>query len=104
MASYVAPDLQRSILDTFGLASLTFSMPSGDTAGTVGVGRYFGDDIFVSVAHDFGGPSGGTQRQLEGLIGSSVTIQYSLSPQITLQGASSTEGESSVDLLWHRRY
>lgn len=104
LASYVAPELQRSVLDTFGLTSLTFSMPTGDTAGTVGVGRYFGDDLFISVARDFGGPSGGTERQLQGLVGSSVTIQYYLTPQITVQGASSTEGESSVDVIWHRRY
>ncbi len=104
LASYVAPELQRSVLDTFGLASLTFSMPTGDTAGTIGVGRYFGDDLFVSVARDFGGPSGGSTRQLQGLVGSSVTIQYSLTPDVTLQGASSTEGESSVDVIWRRRY
>ena len=64
----------------------------GDRAGTVGIGRYFGDDIFVSLAQDFGGPKGGTQRQLQGLIGTSVTIQYSLTPSLTLQTASSTEG------------
>lgn len=104
LASYVAPDLQRSVLDTFGLTSLTFSMPTGDTAGTIGVGRYFGDDLFVSVARDFGGPSGGTDRQLQGLVGSSVTIQYYLTPEVTVQGASSTEGESSMDVIWHRRY
>lgn len=104
LASYVAPELQRSVLDTFGLTSLTFSMPTGDTAGTIGVGRYFGDDLFVSVARDFGGPSGGTSRQLQGLVGSSVTIQYYLTPSITLQGASSTEGESSMDVIWQRRY
>jgi hypothetical protein len=104
LASYVAPDLQSSILDSFGLTSLTFSMPGGNTAGTIGVGRYFGDDLFVSFARDFGGPSGGTSRQLQGLVGSSVTIQYSISPSLTLQGASSTEGESSIDLFWRRRY
>lgn len=104
LASYVAPELQRSVLDTFGLTSLTFSMPTGDTAGTIGVGRYFGDDLFISVARDFGGPSGGTSRQLQGLVGSSVTIQYYLTPSVTVQGASSTEGESSMDVIWHRRY
>jgi len=51
-----------------------------------------------------GGPKGGTQRQLQGLIGTSVTVQYSLTRSITLQTASSTEGESSVDVIWHRRY
>ncbi|MDG2308851.1 MAG: translocation/assembly module TamB domain-containing protein [Candidatus Binatia bacterium] len=104
LASYVAPALQRSVLDTLGLTSLTFSMPTGDTAGTIGVGRYIGEDLFISVARDFGGPSGGTSRQLQGLVGSSVTIQYYLTPSVTLQGASSTEGESSVDVIWHRRY
>lgn len=104
LASYVAPELQRSVLDTFGWASLTFRMPTGTSAGSLGVGRYFGDDVFVSISQDFGGPQGGTARQLEGLVGSSVTIQYRLSPSLTLQGASSTEGESTVDLIWQHRY
>jgi translocation and assembly module TamB len=102
--SYVAPQLQRSLMDTFGLAAVTVSMPSDERAGTVGIGRYFGEDLFVSLAQDFGGPKGGTQRQLQGLIGTSVTIQYSLTPSLTLQTASSTEGESSVDVIWRRRY
>ncbi|MEO2168982.1 MAG: translocation/assembly module TamB, partial [bacterium] len=104
LASYVAPELQRSVLDTFGWASLTFRMPTGTSAGSLGVGRYFGDDVFVSISQDFGGPQGGTARQLEGLVGSSITIQYRLSPSLTLQGASSTEGESTADFVWQHRY
>jgi translocation and assembly module TamB len=104
LASYVAPELERSVVDTFGLTSLTFQMPTGNTAGTVGVGRYFGDDIFVSIAQDFGGPQGGTPRQLQGLVGSSVTIQYYLTPTFTLQGSASSQGESAVDVIWQKRY
>ena len=48
--------------------------------------------------------TGGTARQLEGLVGSSVTVQFRLTPGLVLQGASSTEGESTVDLIWNRRY
>lgn len=104
LASYVAPELEQSLMDTFGLASLTFQLPTGTSYGSVGVGRYFGDDIFVSIGQTFGGPQGGTSRQLGGLVGSSVLIQYYLTPNITLQTSSSTEGESALDAIWHTRY
>jgi len=104
LASYVAPELEQSLMDTFGLASLTFQLPTGTSYGSVGVGRYLGDDIFVSIGQTFGGPQGGTQRQLGGLVGSSITIQYYLTPSVTLQTSSSTEGESALDAVWHRRY
>lgn len=104
LASYVAPELEQSLMDTFGLASLTFQLPTGTSYGSVGVGRYLGDDIFVSIGQTFGGPQGGTSRQLGGLVGSSLTIQYYLTPSVTLQTSSSTEGESALDAVWHRRY
>jgi translocation and assembly module TamB len=104
LASYVAPELQQSLMDTFGLASLTFQLPTGTSYGSVGVGRYFGDDIFVSIGQTFGGPQGGTTRQLGGLVGSSLTVQYYLTANITLQTSSSTEGESALDAIWHMRY
>ncbi|HEY8516043.1 MAG TPA: translocation/assembly module TamB domain-containing protein [Candidatus Binatia bacterium] len=104
LASYVAPELEQSLMDTFGLASLTFQLPTGSSYGSVGVGRYFGDDIFVSIGQTFGGPQGGTTRQLSGLVGSSLTVQYYLTPSITVQTSSSTEGESALDVIWHRRY
>ncbi|MEW6270170.1 MAG: translocation/assembly module TamB domain-containing protein, partial [Thermodesulfobacteriota bacterium] len=104
LASYVAPELEQSLMETFGLASLTFQLPTGSSYGSVGVGRYFGDDIFVSIGQTFGGPQGGTTRQLQGLVGSSLTVQYYLTPSITLQTSSSTEGESAIDAVWHRRY
>ena len=104
LASYVAPELEQSLMDTFGLASLTFQLPTGTSYGSVGVGRYFGDDIFVSIGQTFGGPQGGTTRQLGGLVGSSVTVQYYLTPNVTVQTSSSTEGESALDAIWHNRY
>jgi translocation and assembly module TamB len=104
LASYVAPDLEQSLMDTFGLASLTFQLPTGTSYGSVGVGRYLGDDIFISIGQTFGGPQGGTTRQLGGLVGSSVTVQYYLTPNVTVQTSSSTEGESALDAIWHNRY
>ncbi len=104
LAAWVAPEFEGSILDQLGLTSLTVRMPSGDTAGTVGLGRYLTDEIFVAVGQDFGGPVGGTGRQLDGLVGTSVQIQYRFSPSIGIEVGSSTEGESTIDLYWRRRY
>ena len=104
LAGYVAPELQKSLMDTFGLVSLTFAMPTGTTAGTVGIGRYFGDDLFVSLGQEFGGQQSGTNRRTRGLVGSSVVVEYYLTPRWTVQTSSSTEGETAIDLFWQRRY
>ncbi len=104
LASYVAPGLERSVIDTLGLTSLTFQMPSGASAGSIGVGRYLGEDLFVSISQDLGGSQTSSTRQQQGLVGSSVVVQYYLSPSVTIQGAASSQGESSVDVIWHMRF
>ena len=47
LASYVAPELQQSLMDTFGLSSVSLSAPSETSAGSVSVGRYITPDLFV---------------------------------------------------------
>ena len=79
-------------------------MPSGASAGSIGVGRYLGEDLFVSISQDLGGSQTSSTRQQQGLVGSSVVVQYYLSPSVTIQGAASSQGESSVDVIWHMRF
>ncbi|MFM8410239.1 MAG: translocation/assembly module TamB domain-containing protein, partial [Alphaproteobacteria bacterium] len=104
LASYVAPGLERSVIDTFGLTSLTFQVPSGAGAGSIGIGRYLGDDVFVSISQDLGGTQIASTRQQQGLAGSAVVVQYYLSPSVTIQGSASSQGESAIDAFWHARF
>jgi translocation and assembly module TamB len=92
-SGYVMPELQSSVMDTLGLSSLEVSMPDGTEPGRVGVGRYVTSDVFVSVAQEFGARAGEV-----------VSVEYGLTPRISVRGSASTRGSSGIDLFWSRRY
>jgi translocation and assembly module TamB len=92
-SGYVMPELQASVMDTLGLSSLEVSMPDGTDPGRVGVGRYVTSDLFVSVAQEFGA------RAAEVL-----SVEYGLTPRISVRGTTSTRGSGGIDVFWSRRY
>jgi autotransporter translocation and assembly factor TamB len=93
-SGYVMPELRASVMNTLGLDALDVELPEGsDRPGRVSVGRYVAGDVFVSLAQEFGA------RAAEW-----VSLEYSLTPNISVRGSSSTRGESAVDLFWRRRY
>ena len=92
-SGYVMPELQASVMDTLGLSSLEVSMPDGTEPGRVGVGRYVTSDVFVSVAQEFGARTGEV-----------LSVEYGLTPRISVRGTTSTRGSGGIDLFWSRRY
>jgi translocation and assembly module TamB len=92
-SGYVMPELQASVMDTLGLSSLEVAMPDGTEPGRVGVGRYVTSDIFVSVAQEFGARTGEV-----------LSVEYGLTPRISVRGSTSTRGSSGIDFFWSRRY
>jgi translocation and assembly module TamB len=93
-SGYVMPELRTSVMNTLGLDALDVELPEGDDRpGRVSVGRYVAGDVFVSLAQEFG------SRAAEW-----VSLEYSLTPNISVRGSSSTRGESAIDLFWRRRY
>jgi translocation and assembly module TamB len=91
---YVMPELRTSVMNTLGLDALEVELPQGtDSPGRVSVGRYVAGDIFVSLAQEFG------SRTAE-----VVSVEYGVTPNISVRGSTSSRGESAVDLFWHRRY
>ncbi len=93
-SGYAAPDLATSVTSALGLAALDVSPPQGTTTpGQIGVGRYVAEDVFLSLAQEFG-PR----------LGQAVGVEYGLSSQLSVKLSTSTRGTSAVDLLWHRRY
>jgi translocation and assembly module TamB len=92
-SGYVMPELQASVMDTLGLSSLEVSMPDGTEPGRVGVGRYVTSDIFVSVAQEFGARASQV-----------LSVEYGLTPRISVRGTTSTRGSGGIDFFWSRRY
>jgi autotransporter translocation and assembly factor TamB len=91
---YVMPELRTSVMNTLGLDALDVELPEGtDRPGRVSVGRYVAGDVFLSLAQEFG------SRAAEW-----VSLEYSVTRNISVRGSSSTRGESAIDLFWRRRY
>jgi autotransporter translocation and assembly factor TamB len=86
-SGYVMPELRTSVLETLGLDTFEVGLEE------VRAGRYVAQDVFVSLAQEFG-----TQA------GQVVGLEYSLTPNVSVKASTSTRGNSSVDLQWHRRY
>jgi autotransporter translocation and assembly factor TamB len=92
-SGYVMPELQASVMDTLGLSSLEVSMPDGTEPGKVGVGRYVTSDLFVSLAQEFGARAGEV-----------LSVEYGLTPRISVRGTTSSRGSGGIDFFWSRRY
>ncbi len=90
---YVMPELQASVMDTLGLSSLEVKMPDGTEPGRVGVGRYVTSDLFVSLAQEFGARAGEV-----------LSVEYGLTPRISVRGTTSSRGSGGIDFFWSRRY
>jgi autotransporter translocation and assembly factor TamB len=91
--SLVAGQLERALGGALGLD--TVDVTAGDKlgSGSVSVGRYITQDIFMSYERDLGA---------EGA--NKVGIEYSFSPRLKLKGSGSDTGESAVDFLWRKDY
>ena len=99
-SGFVMPDLQNSVLSSLGLSTFDVQMPpdsqaggSNATPGLVRVGSYVSNDLFVSLAQEFGARTG----QVFGL-------EYALAPKVTLSVSTSTRGSNAIDAFWHHRY
>jgi translocation and assembly module TamB len=94
-ADYAAPGLQRSVLDAFGIDTLTVDVPTGGTeaAGEVRIGRYVGEDLFLSLAQEFGAG-----------VAQVVGAEYVLGAGVSVRVSASSTGRGAVDLLWSHRY
>jgi translocation and assembly module TamB len=91
--SAIAGQLEKVVGKSLGLD--TIEVTAGDKlgAGSVSLGRYVTQDIFLSY-----------ERQLGQDGGNKVSIEYSLNPRLKLKGSSSDAGASAVDFLWSLDY
>jgi translocation and assembly module TamB len=88
----IAGQLEKTLGQSLGLD--TIEVTAGDQLGTgsVKVGRYVTQDIFLSFERELGEE------------GNTVGVEYNLSRRLRLQGSNSDQGETSIDLFWHLDY
>jgi len=94
-SGYVMPELRQSLMSTFGID--TFDVSIGNEAagepGQVQAGRYISQDVFVSIAQEFGLRAGQV-----------LSVEYAIRYSLSVRGSVSTTGTGSLDLLWRKRY
>jgi autotransporter translocation and assembly factor TamB len=94
--SLAARQIETLVGENLGLDTIEVEL--GDTPGTgsVSVGRYVTQDLFVSY---------GRERKEKGEeSGNKVGVEYSINRRLTLKGTSSDLGETAVDFLWRFEY
>jgi autotransporter translocation and assembly factor TamB len=89
----IAGQLEKTLGKSLGLDTIEVTAGDQTGAGSVKVGRYVTQDIFLSFERGVGGEDS-----------NSVGVEYSLSRRLKLQGTSSDRGETSIDVFWHLDY
>jgi translocation and assembly module TamB len=91
--SFVAGQLQEVLGGALGLDTLSIGAGESFGSGSVSIGQYVTQDIFLS--YEVGMGKGGGNR---------VGIEYSVTPELKLKGSTNDNGASAVDFLWRRDY
>jgi translocation and assembly module TamB len=94
-SGYVMPELRQSLMSTFGIDTFDVSMgnEAANEPGQVQAGRYVSQNVFVSIAQEFGLRAGQV-----------LSVEYAIRYSVSVRGSVSTTGTGSLDLLWRRRY
>jgi autotransporter translocation and assembly factor TamB len=91
--SVVAGQLQGVIGGALGLDTLTIGAGESFGSGSVSIGQYVTQDIFLSYEVGLGKSTGNR-----------VGVEYSINPRLKLKGSTSDNGTSAVDFLWRLDY
>jgi autotransporter translocation and assembly factor TamB len=89
----LAKQLEETIGEPLGLD--TIEIEAGDTLGTgsISVGRYVTQDLFLSYTREFGDEDSNI-----------AGVEYSLKRNLKLKGESSDQGEAAFQFLWEHNY
>jgi autotransporter translocation and assembly factor TamB len=89
----LASQLEKTVGEPLGLD--TIEIEAGDTLGTgsIRVGRYITQDLFLSYSREFGAEGSNT-----------AGVEYNLNRRLKLKGESSDQGEAALQLLWEHNY
>ena len=93
-SGYAAATLGQSVSDALGLDTLGIDLSGLDfSGGQVGFGRALTRKTRISASQSIGGKQG-----------QEVAIDYEMTPNLDLRTSASSEGSSSADIIWRKRY
>ncbi|MGE0825206.1 MAG: translocation/assembly module TamB domain-containing protein [Candidatus Binatia bacterium] len=94
VGGYAATMIGESVSQALGLEDLGIDLRDADLAGgQVGFGRYLGPNTYLSMSQQVGGKGG---RE--------VSVEQHLNTNWTVRTSSSSTGDNSVGILWHKQY
>jgi len=93
----IAGQLEKTLGKALGIDTIEISPGGNLGSGTIKLGRYVTQDLFLSVGHE-----GVQDSSTSG--GTSVGLEYSLNRRMKVRGSSSDQGETAVDFLWRLDY
>jgi len=94
----LSSEIEKVLAPALGLETIEITAGQQLGTGSVRVGRYVAQDVFLSLERDFGSAANGKEG------GTTVGLEYSLSRRLKLRGSSSDRGETAVDVLWRLEY
>jgi translocation and assembly module TamB len=89
----VAGRLEEAIGEGLGLDAIEITPGETLGSGTVSVGRYVSQKLYISIGGQFGADGG-----------PAVSVEYSITPRLKLEVTSSDTRGTAVDFLWRRDY
>jgi translocation and assembly module TamB len=102
----IAGQLEKSLGKALGLDTIEVSAGGQLGSGSVKVGRYVTQDLFLSVEQNIGQASDTTGGPSVGRTsgGTKAGLEYSINRRLKVRGSSSDQGETAVDFLWRLDY
>jgi autotransporter translocation and assembly factor TamB len=92
----VAQQAEKLLGSSLGLDTIEVEAGKNIGTGSVTVGRYVTQDLFLSYGREF------TEKGKQG--GNKVGVEYSINRQLKLKGSSDDLGETALDFIWRRDY
>jgi translocation and assembly module TamB len=90
----VASRLERVFAPALGLQTVEITPGEEVGTGSVRVGRYVTEDLFLTVGREFGTEESAT----------TIGLEYSITRHLKARASSSDQGETTLDLLWRLEY
>jgi translocation and assembly module TamB len=89
----LASQLEKILGPALGLDTIEITTGDQGGAGSVRVGRYITQDIFLSYEHEMGAEGSNT-----------AGVEYSINRRLKVKGSTSDKGENIIDFFWRFDY
>lgn len=100
----LAGQLEKNLGSALGLDTLDISAGSQLGTGSVRMGRYVTQDLFLSLEQQLGQDSSAAASSGTTTGGTTIGAEYSLNRNLKLRGSSSDRGATALDVLWRMDY